>query len=327
MLYGLLGQREPAARVLRVLRVLPGWSVAAVGLLAAVGCVGSPTTPTTSTAPQFITYTGEVFQPQISETDGQIWGPTGSIPIPGARVTIIGGQPDGWTTLTDAEGRFAFEDYPYCELESVECYVRRFRVEKAGYETRELRASDPYRTIGHSDLSYSPRKKNIPIGLEWPADPETQRMRRDLPAMSPLWLIELPEYRFPGTYGGNVVIVRNREDLHAVGHEYCHAHQDWSVDPARTSSYGERWLQAPEGRAFLAAWEADWSPNDPFLEYIEVSGLRARIKRPEEEAAEICTYYFYDLSAPFLGVTIGRRYLRDRVPHLHAWAEEWLRWR
>ena len=126
---GRLGPREPAARWLRVVL---GWSVAAVGLLAAVGCrlqlPAAPTEPWTIPVHP-ITYTGVVFEPH-SRATGR-YGSTGD-PIPGARVTIVGGQPDGWTTLTDAEGRFAFEDYLYCELKSAECLSRRFRVEKAG---------------------------------------------------------------------------------------------------------------------------------------------------------------------------------------------------
>ena len=94
---------------------------------------------------------------------------------------------------------------------------------------------------------------------------------------------------------------------------------------AWASSLG--WLQIPEGRAFLAAWEADW-PH-PYLAWIETRGSRAGTKRPFEEAAEICMHYFYDRWTAHVGsgTTVGRRYLRDHVPHMHAWAAEWLRWR
>ena len=328
MRFRLRCQREPAARWLRVVL---GWSVAAVGLVAAVGCIQLPTEPTepyTPPTPEFITYTGSVFQPQTSET-GTLWGPRGIKPIPGARVTIVGGRLDGRATLTDAEGRFAFEAYPYCELESMACAVRRFRVEKAGYETRVLGASDPYRTTNYRNLYYSASEKHIPIGHAWPADPETQRMRRDLPAMDPLWLIvepaSLEAIQLAGSYGSGLVHVRSLEELSAIGHEYCHAHQDWSIDPVVSSFYGPDWLQTPEGLAFVAAWEADW-PH-PYLELMEILGSRAGNKRPDEEAAGICSYYFYDVWDPSLRTTVGRRYLRDHVPHLYAWAEEWLRWR
>ena len=298
--------------------------MAAVGLLAAVGCrlqlPAAPTEPwTTPVHP--ITYTGVVFEPH-SRTTNSYHG--NGDPIPGARVTIVGGQPDGWTTLTDAEGRYAFEDYPYCELKSAECGSRLFRVEKAGYETREVGASDPdYR---YSPPRYSASDKRVAMGLEWPADSETQRMRRDLPAIHPLWLLERPalsDEGFAGTYVSGIIRVQSLENLGTLGHEYCHAHQDWSVDPARYTSYGG-WVQTPSGHAYVAAWEADW-PH-PYLSWIEIHGSRARIKSPAEEAAEICSNYFYDFWHPLLG-TVGRRYLREHVPHLHAWAEEWLRWR
>ena len=54
----------------------------------------------------------------------------------------MGGQPHGRTAVTDAAGRFEFADYPFCPLYTAECQSRRFRAEKAGYETREVGASD-----------------------------------------------------------------------------------------------------------------------------------------------------------------------------------------
>ena len=318
---GRLGQREPAARWLRVVL---GWSVAAVGLLAAVGCrlqlPAAPTEPWTIPVHP-ITYTGVVFEPH-SRATGR-YGSTGD-PIPGARVTIVGGQPDGWTTLTDAEGRFAFEDYLYCELKSAECLSRRFRVEKAGYETRDVGASDP--DYSNGSPRYSASDKRIAMGHVWPTDPETRRMRRDLPAMHPLWLLERPDLTYgAGAYASGVLLVDSLENLTTIGHEYCHAHQDWTIDPTDYSGYSG-WLQTPSGHAFLAAWEADW-PH-PYLGWVEINGSRASIKAPQEEAAVICSHYFYeDFSHWFMGTTVTRRYLRDHVPHVHAWAEEWLRHR
>ena len=321
MRVGRLGPREPAVRWLRVVR---GWSVAAVWLLAAVGCrlqlPAAPTEPWTIPVHP-ITYTGVVIEPHSRGSTGNY----GSDPIPGARVTIVGGQPDGWTTLTDAEGRFAFEDYLYCELKSAECLSRRFRVEKAGYETRDVGASDP--DYIYDPPRYSASDKRIAMGHTWPADPETQRMRRDLPAMHPLWLLERPDFDAAGSYVGGILLVQSLEDLSTIGHEYCHAHQDWTVDATRYSGYSD-WLQTPSGHAFLAAWEADW-PH-PYLAHIELRGSRARIKTPPEEAAVICSHYFYDFwhqNFGATGTTLGRQYLRDHVPHVHAWAEEWLRHR
>ena len=67
----------------------------------------------------------------------------------------------------------------------------------------------------------------------------------------------------------------------------------------------------------------------PYLAWIETRGSRAGTKRPFEEAAEICMHYFYDRWTAHVGsgTTVGRRYLRDHVPHMQAWAAEWLRWR
>ena len=93
--------------------------------------------------------------------------------IPGFKVTIVGGEPDGWSTVTDAEGQFKFEDYPYCQLHTAECRSRRFRVEKAGYETREVGASDPYQWGG---MSRGGRKWNAELRDTWDAD---SRRRND----------------------------------------------------------------------------------------------------------------------------------------------------
>ena len=322
--FGLLRRREPAGRLRRV-----ALSLAAVGLLAAAGCGQSPTAPT-APRPFLITYTGTVFMPRMFLPDGGSRGfPT---PIPGARVTIVGGMPDGRTAVTDAEGRFAFEDYPECEIRSAECLSRRFRVEMAGYETRELGASDPY--PGRSgNLEYSTSEKRIPMGHAWPTDPQIQRMRRDLPAVSPLFLFENPYLTTAGAYGGGIIKVGNlgsSDVLHTIAHEYCHAHQHWVLNPRGGSWEGRNWQHSPEGLAFIAAWEADWRANDPFLEWVEGHSRRRGMKTISEEGAEICSLYFVDHSfraSVSRLVTVGRGYLRDHVPHLYAWAEEWLRHR
>ena len=332
--FGLLRRREPAARLLRA---APGLSLAALGLLAVAGCGQSPTAPTPATPPQveLIPYTGMVFEPIVFRSDGTYAaGRTSITPIPGARVTIVGGQPDGRTAVTDAEGRFAFEDYPKCDLESAECLSRQFRVEKAGYETRELGASDPYRYAHNSGrLVYSASDKRIPMGHAWPDDPKIQRMRRDLPAVRPLFLFE-KDRGFAGTYGGGVITVASLDGspdtLHTLAHEYCHAHQHWVLNPRlREPSDGDNWQYSPEGRAFVAAWEAD--RRDPFLDYVEIRGLRYGRRNIAEEFAEICAHWFYEGQPKWLAYKplghVGREYFRDRLPHLHAFSEEWLRWR
>ncbi len=338
----------------RAASVSRGLSLAVAGLLAAAACGQSPTAPTaTPAAVELITYTGLVFEPLVFH-DPEHRAATGNtrswggefMPIPGARVTIMGGQPHGRTAVTDAEGRFAFEDYPQCLLESAECLSRRFRVEKAGYETRELGASDPFWPDGRANPpEYSPIRKRIPMGHAWPDDPKIQRMRRDLPAVRPLFLFEDPYLRdIAGTYGGGgggggLITVRDLdgspEALQTLAHEYCHAHQHWVQDPDGVgSSDGANWQYTPEGRAFVAAWEADRRTNHPFLDYVETRSRRYRRKNINEEFAEICAHWFYE-SQPvwpyyreLLGhVPVGREYFRVHLPHLHAFSEEWLRWR
>ena len=331
--FGVPRRRGPAARWVRA---APGVSVAALGLLAAAGCGQSPTAPTpTAPAPaELITYTGMVFEPYVFFPDGSSKKGTYFTPIPGARVTIVGGQPDGRTAVTDVEGRFAFEDYPKCDLESAACLSRWFRVEKAGYETQEAGASDPTWT-GSSQPQYSASEKRIPMGHAWPDDPKIQQIRRDLPAVRPLFLFENPYIRgrYAGAYSRDVIMVAYLDGtpfmLHTVAHEYCHAHQRWVLAPLGGPSNNWNWQYTPEGRAFVAAWGAD--RQDPFLDYVEIRGLRGGQRNIAEEGAEICAHWFIENPALWpdwepLG-HVGREYFRNRLPHLHAWAEEWLRWR
>ena len=73
-------------------------SLAAAGLLAAVAGCQSPTAPTPDPTPleasgpvELITYGGLVFEPQSGNTLGGAFPDHGGTPIPGARVTIVGG--------------------------------------------------------------------------------------------------------------------------------------------------------------------------------------------------------------------------------------------
>ena len=62
------------------------------------------------------------------------------------------------------------------------------------------------------------------------------------------------------------------------------------------------------------------------MRYVETRALRGSVTNisPLEVSAEICSHYFYEYRHPMFG-TVGRGYLRDHLPHLHAWSEEWLR--
>ena len=308
------GRQERGARV--------RWCSMTACLLALGGCgepSAAPSPPGPAERPEFITYEGLVFEPRGSGRHARYWGPEGVTGIPGFTVTIIGGQPDGWTAETDAEGRFYFEDYPFCLLHTAECRSRRFRVEKAGYQTREVGASDGYLWVSSSrqDREWSAYEKRIDVSREWPADPQVQRMLRELPAISPLWLLERPDHYAAGSYGGGLAVVRSLEDTGAVAHEYCHAHQDWVVDPDQYNGLGE-YARTEAGHAFDIAWEADSETGDGNR---FINGYSPR--GPVERAAEVCAWYFVDAWRvyPWASPT----YLRDRLPHLYAWAEEWLR--
>ena len=302
-----------------------GWRGAAVWLLVLGGCGPTPTAPSPpgpAVLPEFITYEGEVVEP--AGPDGMSWlsFETGVTGIPGVTVTIAGGQPDGWTTVTDAEGRFAFENYPYCALHTPECLGRRFRVQKAGYQTREVGASDPF--YWSSITSTGRRRqdaqwKRIVVSREWPADPQIQRMLREMPAMSPLWLVERPALLGGGLYAAGIITVYSFKELLVLAHEYCHAHMDWATNPDRFFYDSETYGRSPEGRALLAAWDADLPTNDILL----LDGQDDPTQGPAEMAVRICTFYNYERETSRYGL-LGPTYLRERLPHLYAWATEWL---
>ena len=296
-------------------------------LMAVSGCTPPPTAPTPPepekplepepNLPEFITYEGQVVEPMDPSGQYYLADADHVTGIPGFKVTIMGGEPDGWTTTTDADGRFTFEDYPYCELHKAECRSRRFRVEKAGYQTREVGASDPFiwGSVGSGPDRYEARWKRIVVSLEWPADAQIQRMLRDLPAMSPLWLMERPSRGGGGGYVSGMIWVWDMDWAPLLAHEYCHAHQDWVADPDAFNSLD--WDESPEGQAFRAAWEAALPTRDPAIwPPADDGGI--------EDAADICSMYFIEREQGTFGL-LGPGYLRERLPHLYAWAEEWLR--
>ena len=100
-------------------------------------------------------------------------------------------------------------------------------------------------------------------------------------------------------------------DLRALAHEYCHAHQDWVVDPDGYSYLG-RWPDTPEGEAYVAAEAADETAGyEPF-------GRRG----PVEDAAEFCAHYYYEVVIP--GLVRDRARLQRHWPHRYEWAATWL---
>ena len=243
------------------------------GLAGLAGCGGggpSAPTPVGPQQPAVVEFTGEVVEPYPYWDD--LRG------VSGVRVTLTGGQVDGRTAVTDAEGGFTFADYPTCVRGSVECGARRIRVEKPGYETREESLDDPYIEVRPSSgarwrWNYDFRR--LVIGHAWPADPQLERLRAEVAAMEPLWLVFWDAERWHpgptgnagGFYGQGVLGILapasrrssayGRERIRAtIAHEYCHAHQDWVIDP---DNYGgwSRWEHTPEGEAFVAAIAAD----------------------------------------------------------------------
>ena len=200
---------QPAPCV-RGARARAGWRGAAVWLLVLGGCGPTPAAPTSPSTvrveyPEFVTYTGSVLEPYPSRMNGfdGTGAPRG---LAGVRVTIVGGQPHGRTAVTDAAGRFEFADYPFCPLYTAECQSRRFRAEKAGYETREVGASDLFYELsgGLNARGSSAEFKRIIMGRAWPPDPQLARMRRELPAMKDIWLVELAREGTSGSYTAGV---------------------------------------------------------------------------------------------------------------------------
>ena len=129
--------------------------------------------------------------------------------------------------------------------------------------------------------------------------------------MKDIWLVELAREFTVGSYSAGVIAVESFALIGTIAHEYCHAHQDWAIDPNRYDLGNSIWSQSPEGRAFLAAYARHRQPA--VLPLFEIG-------------ASVCSISF-KTSEPTLGSSRwNRQYMRDRLPHLHAWAEEWLRW-
>ena len=301
---------------------------ASLGLAAALvlcGCEREwPTSPTPVAVadPERVEFTGLVQEPY------PYWD--SMRPVAGVRVMLQGGQVQGRTTVTDGQGRFAFGDYPTCARGSVECRVRSIWVEKPGYETRWESLDDDYieSTPGlistewrwHSDY------RQMTMGQAWPPDPQFDRLRREVPAIEPLWLVLWRREQWPGGpkdsgfYGANImgVLASSSTSMWHLGrtvtHEYCHAHQDWVVDPADTSDLS-RWPHTPEGRAFIAAEAADRAAGN------WISSRESYVER----AADVCAYFYYEVvMSPPWELKQDRAWLRERVPHQYEWAAEWL---
>ena len=137
--------------------------------------------------------------------------------------------------------------------------------------------------------------------------------------MKDIWLVDVAHEFTSGSYSAGVIAVVSLDLLTTIAHEYCHAHQDWAVDSNAYSSITSNWPQSAEGRAFLAAWEADRATGERFI-----LDRDRRNRGPLEAAASVCAVYNYTFEGGF--ETMSRQFLRDRLPHLYAWAEEWLRW-
>ena len=289
------------------------------GVLTLAGCGGGPSSPT-PTGPAVVEFTGEVVEPY--EDWKSVRG------VPGATVTLRGGQVDGWTAETDAEGHFAFAGYPACEQGSVECRLRRIRVEKAGYEAREESLDEPYFLVPHEGgqlrrLGWRRDFRKIPIGHAWPPDPQLERLRAEVRAMDPVWLVLWDAdadadaagspFNWGGQYRQGLLIINTSQPdwwiKAAIVHEYCHAHQDWMVDPAE---YGPitRWEDTPEAAAFAVAEAAD-----------RAAGRDAVSRRPSlnERAAEVCGMFYYDHPR-----VIGLDWLLANGPRQYEWADTWL---
>ena len=261
-------------------------------------------------------------------------------PVAGVRVTLQGGQVQGRTTVTDSQGRFAFADYPTCMRGSLECRVRSIWVEKPGYETRWESLDDDYieTTPGFFTTEFRWRAdyRELTIGHAWPPDPQFDRLRREVPAVEPLWLVLWKQERWPwggdrgGGYGGHIMSVLAPASFpawvigRALTHEYCHAHQDWvayQLDPTASmlAQYRPRlpdWPHTAEGRAFIAAEAADRAAGN------WISSRESYVER----GATICEEFYYEIVSPpgEPDFVRDRAWLRAKSPHQYAWAAEWL---
>ena len=294
-----------------------GMAALLAGVPALAGCGGGGPTSPTPTGPAVVEFTGEVLEPD--------WGWTNMRGVAGATVTLRGGQVDGWTAETDAEGRFAFADYPACEQGSLECRYRRIRVEKAGYEAREESLDEPHFAVPNQ-TNYLRRGgwrrdfRKVAIGHAWPPDPQLERLRAEVATAVPVWL-HLDEsdtwgINASGTYLPGLMIILagpSQPDWgikKAIAHEYCHLHQDWVVDPTSHNGDPFLWQDTPEGQAFAAAEAADRAAG------------HERVSRREtllERAATVCQQFYY--SHPRV---LGLEHLRTHGPRQYEWAATWL---
>ena len=302
---------------------------ASLGLAAALvlcGCEREwPTAPTPVVVadphPERVEFTGLIQEPY------PYWETMR--PVAGVRVTLQGGQVQGRTAVTDAQGRFAFLDYPTCARGSMECRVRSIWIEKPGYETRWESLDDDYieTTPGFFTTEYRWRAdyRELTIGHAWPPDPQFDRLRREVPAVEPLWLVLWKQERWPwggnegGGYGGHImyVLAPSSKPAWVIGraltHEYCHAHQDWVTYPLDRTFH--HWPDTPEGRAFIAAEAADRTEG----KYL------SRRESYVERAADACAYFYYEVvRSPPWELKQDRAWLRETVPHQYEWASKWL---
>ena len=282
------------------------------GVLTLAGCGGGPASPS-PTGPAVVEFTGEVLEPYRD------WNMRG---VAGATVTLRGGQVDGWTAETDAEGRFAFAGYPACEQGSLECRYRRIRVEKAGYEAREESLDEPHFAVpGRTNYlrrgAWRRDLRKIPIGHAWPPDPQLERLRAEVATHDPVWLSldERDTWGFGagGSWLPGLMVVLAGPSLpdwgikKAIAHEYCHLHQVWVVDPINYGGSQFLWQDTPEGQAFAAAEAADRAAG-----HRRVSSRESLLER----AATVCQMFYYDHPRAFGGLA----WLREAGPRQLAWA-------
>ena len=227
-------------------------------------------------------------------------------------------------------GHFAFAGYPACEQGSVECRLRRIRVEKAGYEAREESLDEPYFLVPPEGgqlrrLGWRRDFRKIPIGHAWPPDPQLERLRAEVRAMDPVWLVLWDAdadadaagspFNWGGQYRQGLLIINTSQPdwwiKAAIVHEYCHAHQDWVIDPVDYyTALSSHWPDTPEGKAFAAAEAADLAAG-----HDSVSRRHSLVER----SAEVCEMFYYDHPR-----VIGLDHLRKNGPRQYEWADTWL---
>ena len=286
--------------------------VSFVLLLATVGCgddggLTSPTAPTTPVVVAPSDFVGRVAMPlNVKSRDN-------NRPVQEVTMTIVAGPRSGESVETNHNGRYIIPDFDGDEI--------RVRLEKAGHETKEAIVHRTRSTtlMDGKPLGYAGPQKTpgtILIGLEWPSG--IRRVLREMTIITDTLLVL--GNRAQHWYGNGVVEVNDLNNLRAMAHELCHAHQHFLLAPRGSNSgFNEvDWEATLEGKAYIRARQADW--DDPEVGKNQYDLLVEDFGSPLEGAAETCARWWDVGDRP----RYTRAWLQDHAPNRARWAQEWL---